>query len=112
MIWKYTVPDPRSIRGVILFLINYDLSSPRAIMPSIRQLKAAFEDVNYHAFQRDKYDLKFWDMHDDRLSGIWSPILSLMHTCPLSRSIVPRTYCIIPKYTPLDPRRRGLFPVC
>jgi hypothetical protein len=39
MVWKYAVPDPRDILDAFVIIVNFNLNSPRAILPSPKELQ-------------------------------------------------------------------------
>jgi hypothetical protein len=76
IIWRYALPNPRTIRGAIMLSINLDLASPRAILPSIFEYQEGIPSPDTYV-----------ELTDTR-----SPILSVMHTCRVSRRAALRNY--------------------
>jgi hypothetical protein len=95
LIWKLTVPNPRSLHGAIEFILNLNLDRPYAILPSIHDLKLAFH--NHYAterYQRNGKDEQYTALRKGLALSmpIWRAILSLLHTCHVSRGITLQTY--------------------
>lgn len=93
MVWRYLVPNPLSICGAILFVVDLELGSPKAILPSIRELKqscdSAYDD---HVYPWDPHYSQYWETSDDCMESDRRPIFSLLHTCQSSRTVALETY--------------------
>jgi hypothetical protein len=95
MVWRLLVPNPRSIRGALLFIVNLELGNPKAILPSIRDFKRASSLANPYDVDDDddmEEALEFWGVDDDSMYSLRRPILSLLHTCRASRTVVLEKY--------------------
>lgn len=46
-IWRLAVPDPGSIRGAIPLLVDFDLATPRAILPCIHDYQQAYHILHH-----------------------------------------------------------------
>jgi hypothetical protein len=95
LIWKLAVPDPRSLHGAITFILNLDLSKPFAILPSIQDMRKAFySPFATHRYRQNGRDEQYNVLQEglNRSIPIWRAVLSLLHTCRVSREIVLQTY--------------------
>ncbi|KAK0102213.1 hypothetical protein ONS95_005838 [Cadophora gregata] len=93
-IWQHAIPDPRSILGVVRLLLDFDLSKPRAILPSIREFKAAYRTMHFpFTDEGGELDDEFYESKE---AAIWRPsnadmatsrreVLNLMHACRMAR---------------------------
>jgi hypothetical protein len=102
MVWRYLVPNPLLIHGAIPFVVDLELGSPKAILPSIGELKHSYNSVNPDSVRDDSDDsaLFYWDMSNlrhwksgnHRMEDDRRPILSLLHTCQTSRTVALEKY--------------------
>lgn len=95
LVWKHAVPNPRSILGSILFILNLDLDDVYAILPSIQDIKHTFfNNYNFLRFlglDSDAEYSKLLEMLDASMT-VWRAVLSLHHTCRASRGTTLGTY--------------------
>lgn len=99
-IWQHAIPDPRSIRGAICLILDFTLGKPRAILPSIQELKESYVTLHdpdlegadgelENTFRRwDMYEYEehfMWRSDDDTMAESRQPVLTLLHTCRTSR---------------------------
>jgi len=96
LVWKHAVPNPRSILGSILFILNLDLDDVYAILPSVQDMKHAFLDDDYDfirflGLDSDAEYSKLLEMLDASMT-IRRAVLSLRHTCQASRGTILGTY--------------------
>ncbi|KAH6701380.1 hypothetical protein BKA61DRAFT_582456 [Leptodontidium sp. MPI-SDFR-AT-0119] len=100
-IWQHAVPEIGSVLGVIRIILDFDLSKPRAILPSIREFKESYRSINYPGYDPDEDSEEIYDNDDDNCSGteefaIWRssnttvaasrrPVFALLHTCRTAR---------------------------
>jgi hypothetical protein len=78
LIWKWAVPDPRDIDGVMLFITNFDFSNPRAVIPAPHEMKIFCAGPGLRA-----ESIRIWWTE---MCVSWYPVLSLLHTCRDARS--------------------------
>lgn len=78
LIWNFAVPDPRDIDGVMLYLTNFDLSNPKAIIPTPREMKNFCAGTSLRA----KSTRIWWA----EMCASWQYVLSLLHSCHDARS--------------------------
>ncbi|KAH8687927.1 hypothetical protein BGZ60DRAFT_522561 [Tricladium varicosporioides] len=90
-IWKYAMISPREILADVIVLVNFDLESPRAILPSLSTYRAANEHIMLD-------DQEFID--EGFVSTIEiakrnrKQIFALMQTCVEAREVVLSRYIL------------------
>ncbi|KAG4431772.1 hypothetical protein IFR05_012748 [Cadophora sp. M221] len=97
-IWQHAVPDSASILGVVRIILDFDLSKPRALLPSIREFKESYRTMIYSVYDsyEENEDIDDDDFYQTEETMIWSPastsmarsrlpIFSLLHTCRMAR---------------------------
>jgi hypothetical protein len=82
-IWEYATPNPRDVPDAILVFVNFDLSRPRAILPSPEYVTRLYDDIEMEHFETAEDDptlsVPVWDL---TLRG---DVGSLLHACHHSR---------------------------
>ncbi|KAH7351348.1 hypothetical protein BKA65DRAFT_476670 [Rhexocercosporidium sp. MPI-PUGE-AT-0058] len=110
-IWQHAVPDPRSVLGTVRIILDFDLSTPRAILPSIRELKRSYRFMHNPQFAEDEEDTDedsgdsdqysdessdvdgfysseetiMWKPSDITMAVSRRPVFALLHACKLAR---------------------------
>lgn len=92
LVWKYALPDPHSIPGAIILFVDFNLSQPRAILPSITEYKDAYRRAStryneVHQDDSDDEDEDPWDFDNSVMANHRVPIIRLMQTCKASRTV-------------------------
>ena len=91
-IWEYATPHPRDVPDAILVFVNFDLSRPRAILPSPEYLTGLF----------DKIEIQFFESEEDLPSPsfpVWdltlrADVISLLHVCHHSRVTIGQLFSL------------------
>ena len=105
MIWEYAVPSPRDIPGAIMFITDFDLSNPRAILPSPHEITLIYTEMVSEGLLDDPWeddeDERDWALvpgtrgHFDVANFMvrsWQNILSLLQTCHEARNTTRGTF--------------------
>lgn len=97
-IWSFAIPNPRKTLGAMCLITDFALSTPRAILPSPREMALVYEKMGEEGIpDLDSYsDGEDWSLSPagvhseeemtDNLVQSWAGILALMHTSHKSRS--------------------------
>ncbi len=93
-IWRNAIPNPREIQSALCFVTSapdssLDLAAPRAILPSIKELREASDYIKEHAVWPpcsfwEQYPGKYYD--GDNLTAERLRVMSLFHTYRDSRN--------------------------
>ncbi|KAE8449918.1 hypothetical protein EG329_007395 [Mollisiaceae sp. DMI_Dod_QoI] len=118
LVWQHALPDPRQMPGSIIVVVDFDLSRPRAILPSIIEYKDAYHRANSRyndAPDGDGDDAEgndLWDFDSATMADCQRTVISLLHTCRTSRTTAMDVYRLglassvaqeqVPWWTPQD----------
>ncbi len=105
-IWSHALPPPRTVDGGMVLIVGRNLSTPRAILPSVKDHKSIYREYHqrdlfvnfdFDAFLSQEegshvYDEHAWAPAEARSLEGWHPILTTMWTCRTSRSVARKTY--------------------
>lgn len=89
-VWQFALPDPRSIPHVVVMIINFDLSRPKALIPSTKDLEQCRAFVN--ASDEWMEFLPGIEIRRVRGSNSRSHVLHLMQVSHQARKVACATY--------------------